>query len=350
MNKKLTIIFDNAPSMHKEGIIEEISEISEIIILHLAALNDYEHPSKIYLKKLSFNQSRFVINPKLNNVKIKKEIDIIFSKIRTKNNHYDSIEIIYSFLDLRRLFLVNYLKKILNNQTEKISLIIHLEPIRLDDYFYILRIIKISTSLIFQKIFLGTKQIFLFSSLNSLFYKLFFKKIFIIPYKQTKFVISSSKNIIKKKNNKQFSVLFIGQLIHRKNPFLLIDACNSLKFDINLTLLGTGPLQKKIFKYLKRIKKSKFLQLNFLENIENDKIPLFISSFDVIVLPSKFDGFGFVVSEAINANTYVIASSNVGATDLIIQGKNGSIFNNNSLSELKNQLNLHYLRLKKFYL
>ena len=63
-----------------------------------------------------------------------------------------------------------------------------------------------------------------------------------------------------------------------------------------------------------------------------------------MVLPSKFDGFGFVVSEAISAKVFTIVSSQVGAKDLITNGKVGAVFKNNSLSELQNLLNLHYMR------
>ena len=59
---------------------------------------------------------------------------------------------------------------------------------------------------------------------------------------------------------------------------------------------------------------------------------------------NKFDGFGFVVAEAIYCNTFVITSSQVGSKDLIIEGVNGSIFKNNSFDELYN-LKPHYLRI-----
>ena len=67
---------------------------------------------------------------------------------------------------------------------------------------------------------------------------------------------------------------------------------------------------------------------------------------DVLVLPSRFDGFGFVISEAIKYGTYVIVSSQVGAKDLLQKGKKGAVFNVGSKNELKNQLNLHFLRQK----
>ena len=86
------------------------------------------------------------------------------------------------------------------------------------------------------------------------------------------------------------------------------------------------------------------LLIKTLNKFDNQKINDLISDHDVLVLPSKFDGFGFVVSEAIDSKVYVIVSNTVGSKDLIHNGKIGAVFKNNSLSELKNLLNLHYLR------
>ena len=67
---------------------------------------------------------------------------------------------------------------------------------------------------------------------------------------------------------------------------------------------------------------------------------------DCLVLPSKFDGFGFVISEAIDNNLFSIVSDQVGAKDLIKLSSLGTVFSANSKSELKNQLNLHFIRRK----
>ena len=135
-------------------------------------------------------------------------------------------------------------------------------------------------------------------------------------------------------------------MIPRKNPFLLLNACIKLKFPVDLTIIGSGNLREKITKSINKLNKYD-LKVDLIESFDNQKISKIIKSHDVLVLPSKFDGFGFVVAEAIYSDTYVIVSSNVGAKDLIINGKNGSIFKNNSLNELINHLNLHYL--KKIY-
>ena len=345
MNRNLIIIFDNAPSSHKEGLIENFALKSEIIILHLASKRDQEHPSKKYLRKLTFANARYIIDPKLEFFEINKKFEQIFHALNLKKNYYSSIKIIYSFLDLRRLLLVLLLKRKVMNLTNQLKIIPHFEPIRLNDYFLLPRMFKISLSLIFQKIFLKSDEIYLFSSLNQFLYKLFFRKVSIYPYQQTKsYILQCKKNLVNKKN-KIFKVIFIGQLINRKNPILLIDACQKLPFKTELTILGEGSLRAKIYSYYKKIKEYSSLSIKFIDNLENNKIISLLKKSDVLVLPSKFDGFGFVVAEAIYCNTFVITSSQVGSKDLIIEGVNGSIFKNNSFDELYNHLNSHYLRI-----
>ena len=51
---KLVIFFDNAPSMHKEGIIQEFSLLNDILIIHFPLLSDEKHFSESSLKKSFF--------------------------------------------------------------------------------------------------------------------------------------------------------------------------------------------------------------------------------------------------------------------------------------------------------
>ena len=104
-------------------------------------------------------------------------------------------------------------------------------------------------------------------------------------------------------------------------------------FDAQLTIVGEGNLYRKIRNESKLIMNVSNASIKIINRVENNKINKLISDHDVLVLPSKFDGFGFVVSEAIDSKVFVIVSNEVGAKDLIKNGKIGSIFRNNSQSE-----------------
>jgi glycosyltransferase involved in cell wall biosynthesis len=58
------------------------------------------------------------------------------------------------------------------------------------------------------------------------------------------------------------------------------------------------------------------------------------ASADVLVLPSRCDGFGFVVTEAMSMGLPVIVSSAVGAKDFVTPGRNGWLFQDGDVAAL----------------
>jgi UDP-glucose:(heptosyl)LPS alpha-1,3-glucosyltransferase len=61
---------------------------------------------------------------------------------------------------------------------------------------------------------------------------------------------------------------------------------------------------------------------------------------DILVMLSKFDTFGMVVTEAMAASLPVIISDKVGAKDLIIQGENGFVVNREDIEMISSKINL----------
>ena len=58
-----------------------------------------------------------------------------------------------------------------------------------------------------------------------------------------------------------------------------------------------------------------------------DALPHFFSQADVFVLPSRYDGWGVVVNQALGAGLPIIASDQVGAArDLVRENENGFRF------------------------
>jgi glycosyltransferase involved in cell wall biosynthesis len=63
---------------------------------------------------------------------------------------------------------------------------------------------------------------------------------------------------------------------------------------------------------------------------------------DIFVLPSRMDGFGMVVAEAMATGTPVLVSSHVGAKDLVNDGVNGWIFNSGDVEGLARRMQQAY--------
>jgi len=69
---------------------------------------------------------------------------------------------------------------------------------------------------------------------------------------------------------------------------------------------------------------------------------------DVLVLPSRFDGFGMVVTEAMACGLPVIVSSAVGAADLVEHGRNGWIFQSENSQQLAEMMTVAWQQQNRF--
>ena len=60
-----------------------------------------------------------------------------------------------------------------------------------------------------------------------------------------------------------------------------------------------------------------------------------IAAADLLALPSRWDGWGLVVNEALAVGVPVIASNACGASDLIRQDVNGYVFTSEDAASLR---------------
>ena len=120
--------------------------------------------------------------------------------------------------------------------------------------------------------------------------------------------------------------LFSGQLIPRKGVDILIRAFESVcerHPRVTLTILGDGPGRDR---YRRMVSPEWRPRTRFVGFVQPDGLPRYFAEADVFVLPSRYDGWGVVVNEAVAAGMPVIATSAVGAvSDLVEPGRNGFV-------------------------
>lgn len=105
-----------------------------------------------------------------------------------------------------------------------------------------------------------------------------------------------------------------------------IDNC-----DINIDLIGDGPQRLKLERLVDKLQ---LKNVHFLGYKKNSEIPAIMSTHDVLVLPSIYDGWGAVVNEALMNGLFVICSDRCGAKDLIRNKDLGLVFRGGSEKEL----------------
>jgi len=131
-------------------------------------------------------------------------------------------------------------------------------------------------------------------------------------------------------------IVYVGQLIHRKGLDILLRAIRPLlekNPQIRLSLIGTGPEQASIESGLRQ---DGLLGSVKLEGAHpSSQIHERLARASLLVLPSRWDGWGLVINEAFAAGVPVIASDRCGGADLIVQGANGYKFRSESVDDLR---------------
>ncbi|WP_414901952.1 glycosyltransferase family 4 protein [Sphingomonas flavalba] len=121
-----------------------------------------------------------------------------------------------------------------------------------------------------------------------------------------------------------YRLLYVGALIERKRLDLLLAALGRLEDDaVELVIIGTGPLESRLRAQASAVAggRVKWLGLQSM-----DAIPDHMVDADCLVLPSRHDGWGAVVSEALIAGTPAICSDRCGAAGVVRASGVGAVF------------------------
>ena len=117
---------------------------------------------------------------------------------------------------------------------------------------------------------------------------------------------------------------FCGQMIARKGVDLLLAAFQQLGSTARLLLVGREAELPELLAPLPEEVRGRITYAGFQAP---EDLPPFFAQADVFVLPSRYDGWGVVVNQALGAGLPIICSDTVGAGhDLVEDGVNGARF------------------------
>jgi glycosyltransferase involved in cell wall biosynthesis len=136
------------------------------------------------------------------------------------------------------------------------------------------------------------------------------------------------KPIIPKGRGKILNIVYVGASNKRKGVDILVAALNLVRFegfDVRLDLYGGDELKK----YCESSQWFCYKGLLPFEVVQST-----IQNYDILVLPSRHDGWGVVVNEALLQGVPVIASSRVGAKQLLEASGAGLIFESENEKDL----------------
>jgi glycosyltransferase involved in cell wall biosynthesis len=124
--------------------------------------------------------------------------------------------------------------------------------------------------------------------------------------------------------HERFRVLFAGQFIALKRLDHLVEALARLSpLAFELAVVGSGPLEHR----WKTLAESALPgRVDWIGRLPLESVPAEMARADCLVLPSRHDGWGAVVSEALMVGTPVICSDACGSADVVRASGRGGVF------------------------
>lgn len=130
-----------------------------------------------------------------------------------------------------------------------------------------------------------------------------------------------------------------GRFVKQKNHKFLIELAKRLKelnLNFQLILAGEGKLKPEIIDYAKQLNvEDKVTFTGFIKNITS-----FMNGIDIYILPSLWEGFGYVIVEAMYCKKPVIAFNLSSNPEIIEDKKTGFLIAENNLEETIDKIKL----------
>lgn len=129
----------------------------------------------------------------------------------------------------------------------------------------------------------------------------------------------------------------IGRLVKQKNQLFLIEVAKKLKdknINFELRIGGEGRLREKIENKIAAYQLEKRVILEgFVKRPE-----IFLDSIDVFLLPSLWEGFGYVIAEAMLLKKPIIAFNISSNPELVTNNKHGYLTKNNDVEDFTKKI------------
>lgn len=139
--------------------------------------------------------------------------------------------------------------------------------------------------------------------------------------------ISLSKKDIEKYKAR---LLFVGQLDDNKNIKSIINLWPLIDSKVEyFTIIGKGELES----YVRDFAQS-HSNAHFLGTKNNEEVQSIMSFHDILILPSKYDGWGAVVNEALSVGTRVLCSEACGSSILLDGNDRGESFTPTTMKDV----------------
>ena len=142
----------------------------------------------------------------------------------------------------------------------------------------------------------------------------------------------SDNEVAFRSNDKKEIVLGnLGRLEKQKNQKFLIDVVSLLHqkgYNVKLQIAGSGRLEQELKNFIKEKQLDSYINiLGFTEDVK-----FFLMSIDIFVLSSLWEGFGYVIVEALACHRPVVAFDTSSNPEIVNHGNDGFLVPKNDLN------------------
>ncbi|MFW6243379.1 MAG: glycosyltransferase family 4 protein, partial [bacterium] len=133
--------------------------------------------------------------------------------------------------------------------------------------------------------------------------------------------------------SKVYDFIFVGSFYKVKGIDLLIEAIKKIEYNLKICFIGSGPYMNDI----KKLQRNSTSHIDIFYDLTQKEIMKFYNKSKFLVLPSRNDSFGLVVTEALYCGTPVIVSNMSGTKEQVADNYNGFLIRNN-ITELRDTM------------
>ncbi len=152
---------------------------------------------------------------------------------------------------------------------------------------------------------------------------------------------STRKNYYSKQTSEIITIGALARMRHEKGIDILIESFKILKTkysNIDLLLIGDGPNMND---YKKLVNKSNLNQsIHFLGELSWEDAIYNINNCDIVVTPSRFEGFGLSTAESMALHKPIVASNVDGLKEVVSEFETGLFFSNENINDLVSKIEL----------
>ncbi len=138
----------------------------------------------------------------------------------------------------------------------------------------------------------------------------------------------------------EWRLLFVSGLTRRKGLDILLQALarpSLVGLAWRLQVVGDGPERSALAAMTAELGLAD--KVNFAGRVGRDHIDAYYRQADILILPSRFDGWGATVNEGMEHGLAIVASDAVGCAYMLIrEGENGFVFPNENVEALAQYL------------